>query len=192
MVQFHYLLTDMLEPGERPFPINVPLVRLFPYEFSVRHRGDTPPSMMLDGIEYPYSYLIDGIPPEEHHIRIESVHGRWFYTVWAGKDARELTACAGYLYLTESLTRGRTLPRFRDISTPKLIEHLDAIIAIPKWGCGDALQVLETGLKDSRWKRMLDPMTLDALIQYLRGWKVEDALRQRVTDVIRGLERVQK
>lgn len=185
-----------IEPGEGAYRANVPMVKLDSYEVIVRHGGEIakPPTQELDGIEYPYEFCVDGQLIEDHHILKEPGPQKWVYTISAEKGANMLQGYGGYMYAQVPLEAAKNFPRFNSISVQRLIQHLDRIIKTAGRGHRAALEIMEEGLRNSRWKRMLqaaNPEEIKSLMGYLEGWSVDDALRLRLRVVLETMEKMQ-
>lgn len=168
------IVKAILPPGEDPYILQVPLIELYPLEFTIRKN-----SAVVDGIEYKYQFRFDNEPLEKHHIKIEKGIGRFYYTVMRPENAKNLRAYIGYKFLQRSIARfrsGMSLGRPENLSVPKFIEHLD-IVAKKELGRLGSLQVVERFVKGFRHRKMLkqlDETQKDLLMNYLNSWKFDD------------------
>lgn len=117
-----------LPPGEAPFVVDLDLVKLQKFDFSISKRYyETAQGMLLDGIRYNVEFYADAEQIEPHHINREDetaavING----TFYALKTTRSLKVVSAFYY-DDTLVNTAKPASFRDlrrIDTPRLLEHL--------------------------------------------------------------------
>jgi hypothetical protein len=182
--------TVVIEPGEGPYVVDVPLTQLKQYEFFVAaNHSFLVPSIRLDEIEYPLEIFVDDKPVETHLIVVEKYFaGRWKYTIWAEFNANLLQIFGGYFFAEKPIYRISPI-HFDLIHVGRLVQHLKKIKDPKK-----IIELMETNLRTSSWIRMLNKCRskeIEELIAFLESPMMGgESFRIRQKTIIDQLEKL--
>ena len=107
------------EPQEVPFA----LTPLKPYKFTTIREV-----LNLDGIDYPYEFIVDNKLVEEHLVQLEPGEERFVLTVKVPESAYQMKIRAGYTYTDKLLNRAvQTIGHLQKIDVYAMKDHINQI-----------------------------------------------------------------